>query len=169
MANDPQTVRIFISSPSDVLTERQKAKQVIAELQREYAGRLPLEAVLWEDLALPATASFQEGIDAILGERPIDIAVFILWARLGSTLGPAVTRRDGSPYRSGTETRVRPDARRLRAKWSQAAPHSGLHPRRRQLATATGQQPGRRSTRDGQPAGVGGRRLSPNIFRTRAA
>ena len=58
---------------------------------------------MWEDLALPATASFQEGIDAILGERPIDIAVFILWARLGSPLGPAVTRRDGSPYRSGTE------------------------------------------------------------------
>ena len=103
MANDPQTVRIFISSPGDVLAERDKAEQVVHELQREYAGHLRLEAVRWEKLPLPATVPFQRGIEVILNEHPIDIAVFILWARLGSPLGPAVTRQDGSSYRSGTE------------------------------------------------------------------
>lgn len=29
--------------------------------------------------------------------------MFILWSRLGSPLGPALRRADGSPYRSGTE------------------------------------------------------------------
>ncbi|MGB0600553.1 MAG: ATP-binding protein, partial [Rubripirellula sp.] len=36
-------------------------------------------------------------------QEPIDIAVFILWSRLGSPLGAAVTKADGTPYRSGTE------------------------------------------------------------------
>ena len=36
-------------------------------------------------------------------DQGIDIAVFILWSRLGSPLGAAITKSDGSPYRSGTE------------------------------------------------------------------
>lgn len=96
-------LRIFISSPGDVAEEREKAKQVVAALQHQYA-EFALVPVLWEDLAIPATASFQEGIDFVLAERHrIDIAVFILWSRLGSPLGHAITKRDGSPYLSGTE------------------------------------------------------------------
>ena len=57
-----------------------------------------------EDLAIPATDSFQEGIDYVLSARHrIDIAVFILWSRLGSPLGHAITKKDGSDYPSGTE------------------------------------------------------------------
>jgi len=97
------TLRIFISSPGDVAEERDKAKQVVAALQRQ-CEEATLVSVLWENLAIPATASFQEGIDFVLAERHrIDIAVFILWSRLGSPLGNAITKRDGSPYRSGTE------------------------------------------------------------------
>ncbi|MCC7365343.1 MAG: WD40 repeat domain-containing protein, partial [Dehalococcoidia bacterium] len=48
-------------------------------------------------------SSFQEGIDVILGQEPIDIAVFILWNRLGSPLGKSILTPDGDPYRSGTE------------------------------------------------------------------
>ena len=99
-----KTIRIFISSPGDVAEEREKARLVIASLQRRYAERAELMPVLWEDLAIPATASFQEGIELILAERHrIDIAVFILWSRLGSPLGVAIKKPDGTPYRSGTE------------------------------------------------------------------
>lgn len=99
-----KTVRIFISSPGDVQEERDKAKQVIAALQHELGDDVALLPVLWEDLAIPATASFQEGIDFVLSEKHrIDIAVFILWSRLGTPLGAAITKPDGSAYRSGTE------------------------------------------------------------------
>jgi WD40 repeat protein len=102
MSTTERTVRIFISSPGDVVEEREKARRVIDDLQRQFSGAR-LEPVLWEDLALPATASFQESIDVILNQQPIDIAVFVLWSRLGSPLGAAITRPDGTPYRSGTE------------------------------------------------------------------
>lgn len=98
------TFRIFISSPGDVAEERDKARQVVAALQRHYGDEVTLAPVLWEDLPLGADASFQQGIDLVLSrEQGIDIAVFILWSRLGSPLGAMVTRRDGTPYRSGTE------------------------------------------------------------------
>ncbi len=102
MTDTRQTVRIFISSPGDVAEERDQARHVIEGLERQYPGAT-LQPVLWEDLALPATASFQETIDFLLQRRPIDVAVFILWSRLGSPLGAASNRLDGTPYRSGTE------------------------------------------------------------------
>ncbi len=102
MSNTQRTVRIFISSPGDVFKERENARRVIEGLQKRYPD-VTLQSVLWEDLALPATASFQESIDLILNKRPIDIAVFILWSRLGSPLNSRVLRSDGTEYRSGTE------------------------------------------------------------------
>lgn len=102
MPDSQQTIRIFISSPGDVAEERENARRVVEGLRRQYPGA-ELQTVLWEDLALPATASFQETIDILLGSSPIDIAVLILWSRLGSPLGAAITKADGSPYRSGTE------------------------------------------------------------------
>ena len=114
-----KTIRIFISSPADVAVERGKARKVVEGLQRRYAGRLRLETVLWEDLPLGADKSFQAGIDqAIVGTESsfqksvdlllsekhcVDVAVFILWSRLGSPLGVAIRKPDGTPYRSGTE------------------------------------------------------------------
>lgn len=97
-------VRIFISSPDDVEEERLRAREVISRLQRAYSSKLMLTSVFWEDLPLPATASFQQGIDLIIGdEYGIDVAVFILWSRLGSRPGPAIMNEDGQEYRSGTE------------------------------------------------------------------
>lgn len=99
-----QTIRILISSPGDVAEERERAKDVIQRLQRRYTRKLELVPVLWEDMFLDAEVSFQEGIEQILGgKNSIDIAVFILWSRLGSPLGKRVLRPDGSQYRSGTE------------------------------------------------------------------
>jgi WD40 repeat protein len=102
MSTTNPIVRIFISSPNDVKEERDAARLVIDNLQQRYAD-VKLETVFWEDLPLPATASFQESIDFLLKKKPIDIAIFVLWARLGTPLGPQVSRADGSRYRSGTE------------------------------------------------------------------
>ncbi|MBU2490409.1 MAG: DUF4062 domain-containing protein, partial [Proteobacteria bacterium] len=96
--------RVFISSPGDVALERDRARQVVARLEKEMAGRVRLLPVLWEDLPLMADMSFQQGIDLVLSsEHGVDIAVFILWSRLGSPLGALVQKADGEPYRSGTE------------------------------------------------------------------
>lgn len=102
--NAMRTIRIFISSPGDVAEERDRARRVIEGLRRRYSRHFYLKPVLWEDLPLQADASFQQGIDLVLShERGIDIAIFVLWSRLGSALGPLIKKDDGSEYRSGTE------------------------------------------------------------------
>lgn len=98
-----QTIRIFISSPGDVAKERQRAGEVIDSLRRRYAHRFYLQPVFWEDLPLQPDMSFQQGIDVVISEQGVDIAVFILWSRLGSPIGSAIPKPDGSEYRSGTE------------------------------------------------------------------
>lgn len=99
-----ETIRIFISSPGDVAEERERARQVVQGLRRRYARHFDVVPVVWEDMPLGLDASFQEGIDMLLSrERGIDIAVFILWSRLGSALGAKHSRPDGREYRSGTE------------------------------------------------------------------
>jgi hypothetical protein len=96
-------VRIFISSPNDVKQERERAREVIESLRRRYARHFALKPVFWEDLPLQPEMSFQQGIDAVLCSQGVDIAVFILWTRLGTPLGAFIRKADGSPYRSGTE------------------------------------------------------------------
>ena len=98
-----KTIRIFISSPGDVQEERNKAKAVVDQLRKIFSGRLELQAVLWEELGLQADMSFQQGIDLVLSQKGIDIAVFILWSRLGSPTGPLMVGNDMKEFRSGTE------------------------------------------------------------------
>ncbi|MCB1937045.1 MAG: ATP-binding protein [Nitrosomonas sp.] len=99
-----KTIRIFISSPNDVRDERKKAQSVIERLQDDYAEKLILSPVFWEDLPLHVGESFQKGIDPILSiDKGIDIAIFILWSRLGTPLDSTYTKEDGSSYLSGTE------------------------------------------------------------------
>jgi WD40 repeat protein len=98
-----KTLDIFISSPGDVREEREKARQVIEQLQHSYGSRVALKALLWEDLPLGADASFQQGIDLLLSEKyNVEIAIFVVWSRIGSPPGPPL-RSDGTQYRSGTE------------------------------------------------------------------
>ena len=103
MSTQMKTFRIFISSPGDVQQERIIAKKVIAELNKTFSKYFILEPLLWEDMPLLASSSFQEGIDQIVNKYAIDVAVFILWSRLGSTLGASYVKPDGTPYQSGTE------------------------------------------------------------------
>jgi eukaryotic-like serine/threonine-protein kinase len=96
-------VKIFVSSPGDVNSERALAFQVIKRLQREYVEHLRIVPVLWEQLPLEAVAGFQNEIERIASPSEADIVVFILWSRLGTPLGPEFLKPDGTPYNSGTE------------------------------------------------------------------
>ena len=94
-------IRIFISAPEDVAEERQKASDVIASLQPRYAGQFRLVPVVWEDLPLQVDASFQQATELVLSaESGIDVAVFILWSRLGSAQGAFLKNGDSTEARS---------------------------------------------------------------------
>lgn len=96
-------IRIFISSPGDVQQERNIAREVIAELGNLYSQYVTLEVLMWEDFPLTVDSTFQEGINYFLEHDVIDVAVFILWSRLGTPLCTKFVKEDGTPYQSGTE------------------------------------------------------------------
>ena len=98
-ASSPLTLRIFISSPGDVRTERDCAADVIARLQEEFKHYSRLEPFFWEDEPVRATETFQ---DQFPEASDMDIVVGILWARIGTPLPFDKTRSDGTRYESGT-------------------------------------------------------------------
>jgi hypothetical protein len=94
-------LRVFVSSPGDVGAERGVALAVTERLQFEFRGQIKLETYLWERSLLRATDTFQAQIVDI---RDADLALFILWARMGTPLPLSeFSRPDGSQYASGTE------------------------------------------------------------------
>jgi tetratricopeptide (TPR) repeat protein len=102
-----ERLRIFISSPGDVAEERVIANNLVRRLADEYAQRLWIEPVFWEHEPLLATETFQSQIPP---PRDCDVAVCILWSRIGTRLPADITRQEdsrfgpaGSRYASGTE------------------------------------------------------------------
>lgn len=77
------SLKVFISSPSDVRPERQTAKRLIEKLNREFFHYFEATPVLWEWEPLVATGHFQ---DSITQPRETDIVVIILWSRIGVNL-----------------------------------------------------------------------------------
>ena len=92
-------LKIFISSPGDVIPERQIARKVIGELNEEMMGKVFLVPVLWEQEPLLASGTFQTQIDS---PEETQILLGILWSRIGSPLPDTILRPDGSRYDSGT-------------------------------------------------------------------
>ena len=92
-------IKIFISSPGDVIPERQAVKAVIGRLNDEFEGEALLVPVMWEEEPLLASDTFQTQI-----QQPdeADIYIGIFWSRIGSPLPEAIVRPDGSRYESGT-------------------------------------------------------------------
>jgi formylglycine-generating enzyme required for sulfatase activity len=78
-----ETLRIFISSPSDVRPERLITKKVVERLGREFAYYFHIEPKMWEREPLVASQHFQEGI---VPPRETDIVVVVLWSVLGVEL-----------------------------------------------------------------------------------
>jgi len=94
-----RTLKIFISSPGDVIPERELARKVIGELNEEMMGKVFLVPVLWEKEPLLASGTFQTQIDS---PEETEILLGILWSRIGSPLPDSILRPDGSRYDSGT-------------------------------------------------------------------
>jgi hypothetical protein len=94
-------LRVFVSSPGDVGAERAVALAVAERLQLEFRGQVQFETYLWERSLLRATDTFQA---QILDIQQADLALFILWARVGTPLPlEQFSRPDGTGYNSGTE------------------------------------------------------------------
>lgn len=93
-------IRIFVSSPGDVAFERRVALAAVERLRGEFGAHLDIRPILWEQQPLRATEHFQE---QIASTAEVDIAVFVLWTRLGTLLPDQFLRDDGTPYASGTE------------------------------------------------------------------
>lgn len=80
---DLKTLRVFISSPSDVRPERLIAQRVVERLGREFAYHFRVQPIMWEREPLVASHHFQENITP---PRETDIVVVVLWSRLGVPL-----------------------------------------------------------------------------------
>jgi tetratricopeptide (TPR) repeat protein len=93
------TYRVFLSSPGDVLAERNRAQTVIERLNAEFPGSGVFALTRWEESYYSATGPFQAQISSP-GEH--DLVVCIFWKRLGTELAPAYNRPDGTT-RTGTE------------------------------------------------------------------
>lgn len=108
--SNPLQVRVFLSSPSDVSSERALALQVLERLPYEPAlrGRIQVEAIAWDkpgsSTPLLATMTPQEAInDGLPRPSECDIVIVLFWSRLGTPLPASYTKPDGSRYLSGTE------------------------------------------------------------------
>jgi CheY-like chemotaxis protein len=97
--NIARQLRVFISSPGDVIPERLICKAIIGRLNEEFSGKAYLIPILWEEEPLLASDTFQAQIHP---PRETDIYVGILWSRIGSPLPETIKRADGSIYDSGT-------------------------------------------------------------------
>ena len=93
-------MRIFVSSPTDLVVERKIAVQVIGRLRAEFQHHFAVKALLWEHEPLLATEHFQEGL---VSPAECDIVVCMFWSTLGSPLPAKYLRDDGTPGITGTE------------------------------------------------------------------
>lgn len=79
------TFKIFVSSPSDVSTERYIVDSVIKYLSRKYESRVNIEPFLWEKEPLEANkGSFQDSITPV---EKCHLVIAIIWNRIGFPLG----------------------------------------------------------------------------------
>ena len=92
-------VRVFLSSPGDLIDERGIALSVIDELryEPEIPRSVDLEAIAWDDLGsgkpVFATETPQDSLNR--GKRrpaDCDVVVVMFWGRFGTALSPSPRR-----------------------------------------------------------------------------
>lgn len=102
------SIRIFLSSPGDVVTERSIILKYLDELRYDpfIRKRAVIDAVSWDrGLPLKVTLHPQEAINQGLAKpSECDIVFVLFWSRMGTPLPfPEYKKPDGTPYLSGTE------------------------------------------------------------------
>lgn len=98
-ASSERPFRLFLSSPTDVVAERDAAERVVARINAERIDRRVFELIRWEHAYYTATSDFQ---DQTPHPSKCDLVVCIFWKRLGSDLPDQYRRKDGS-LPTGTE------------------------------------------------------------------
>jgi hypothetical protein len=109
MGDRPLMLRVFLSSPGDVVEERGIARDVLRALESSHLlrERIRFDIVDWGDpyAATPLNASEtpQASVNRY-NRRPseCDLTLVILWSRLGTPLPPEMRRADGTRFESGT-------------------------------------------------------------------
>lgn len=108
----PLHLRIFLSSPGDVIEERRLARELIKQVlpvSNWLRNRVTFDLVSWDDphssIPLPAHLTPQMAIkQGLKSPSECDIVIVVLWSRFGTPLPyPEYKKEDGSPYYSGTE------------------------------------------------------------------
>ena len=101
MTDAPREVRIFVSSPGDVMAERQRLERVAERLNGRLGGAAHLTCIRWEERFYTADRTFQAQIAPSVA---CDLVISIFWTRLGTALPPEFDDKlpDGRPYPSGT-------------------------------------------------------------------
>src|SRR3954470_17564755 len=108
----PQRIRVFLSSPGDVADERALVRELLKE-ELPYdpflRGRVTFDVVSWDDPAtptpMPARLTPEEAVIQFETKpSKCDIVIVVLWPRLGTHLDLAKFQKaNGEPYLSGTE------------------------------------------------------------------
>jgi WD40 repeat protein len=105
MADTVTPVRVFISSPGDLVPERKVVQAVLEHLNRSpsFRDRFKLIPYAWEqDTPALTGRGPQEVVNAyLLDPTDADIMVCMLWQRMGSPL-EQIDPQSNEPYESGT-------------------------------------------------------------------
>ena len=114
-----RTLRIFVSSPSDVAAERARVKPVADRLNGQLEGVVRLEVLRWEDAFYTAAHSFQEAIDGASAtcRRPTWCS-----ASCGSVRASSSIPRSGDARTARLTRAVRCWNSRLRSRSAASAP-----------------------------------------------
>lgn len=91
--------KIFLSSPSDVLPERDAVEHIVRTLNNERLERRSLELIRWEHGYYTADKTFQNGIPRA---SECELVISIFWKTTGQNLPEAFRRPDGT-YPTGSE------------------------------------------------------------------
>jgi len=87
------SVRIFLSSPTDVSDERACVRRVIEKLSTDWADRLSFDLIDWNDRYYTAGSSFQK---QMAQPAECELVICIFWKRLGTDLPDEYRREDGT-------------------------------------------------------------------------